>query len=355
MHRKKKYFNQNFDSLLDTVANVVGILIIMLAVTQISVGDAVDRILTENDNLLLPNITQEDLKKVEKQSIKLLNVLQDLKKRWDVLEIESFNAEVDLDRIQKLINVLNLKLETRTPTTDDPNLLHRIFKLKERKEELKNLLAMASDKLNEIKSILDNTPLPKRPKNISVRLPEPNKIPYNYEPAFFICKNNRIIYLDQILFNKFLVAIKKAINLSPNDQINLNIIRRKDNPFKIVRYFKDHDIGTSDLKISVKYMELSNTSFDLIQTISVRKNSGESIENIIKSNSNFINIINSLNIVKNDIQFFVWPDSFPVYTKARHYVEDKLFYANWILLNYDEELSSSILFPQSNNIQRNRD
>ena len=34
---------QNLDSLLDTMANVVGILIVLLAVTQMTVGDAMDR------------------------------------------------------------------------------------------------------------------------------------------------------------------------------------------------------------------------------------------------------------------------------------------------------------------------
>ena len=35
---------ENVDSLLDTMANVVGILIVLLAVTQMTVGDAMDRI-----------------------------------------------------------------------------------------------------------------------------------------------------------------------------------------------------------------------------------------------------------------------------------------------------------------------
>jgi hypothetical protein len=36
--------DQNLDSLLDTMANVVGILVVLVAVTQLSVGDAVERI-----------------------------------------------------------------------------------------------------------------------------------------------------------------------------------------------------------------------------------------------------------------------------------------------------------------------
>ena len=42
--RRAAIGSQSLDSLLDTMANVVGILIVLLAVTQMTVGDAMDRI-----------------------------------------------------------------------------------------------------------------------------------------------------------------------------------------------------------------------------------------------------------------------------------------------------------------------
>ncbi len=44
--RRAGFQGQNLDSLLDTMANVVGILIVLVAVTQLTLGDAVKRIAT---------------------------------------------------------------------------------------------------------------------------------------------------------------------------------------------------------------------------------------------------------------------------------------------------------------------
>ena len=41
--------DQNLDSLLDTMSNVVGILVVLVAVTQLSIGDAVERITGERN------------------------------------------------------------------------------------------------------------------------------------------------------------------------------------------------------------------------------------------------------------------------------------------------------------------
>ena len=44
MKNRKHEQSQNLDSLLDTMANVVGILVVVMAFTQIQVGEAVRRI-----------------------------------------------------------------------------------------------------------------------------------------------------------------------------------------------------------------------------------------------------------------------------------------------------------------------
>ena len=46
MRRPKKQSGANLDSLLDTMTNVVGILLILLTVTQLGMSDAVKRIST---------------------------------------------------------------------------------------------------------------------------------------------------------------------------------------------------------------------------------------------------------------------------------------------------------------------
>ena len=60
MKRKKKESGASLDSLLDTLTNVVGILVILLSVTQLGVGEAVQKI-AESD-AVRPEAYDEALK-----------------------------------------------------------------------------------------------------------------------------------------------------------------------------------------------------------------------------------------------------------------------------------------------------
>jgi hypothetical protein len=62
--RQRREESQNLDSLLDTMANVTGILVVLLAVTQISVGDAMARLREQLADR--PELTREALALAER-------------------------------------------------------------------------------------------------------------------------------------------------------------------------------------------------------------------------------------------------------------------------------------------------
>ena len=75
---------QNLDSLLDTMANVTGILIVLLAVTQISVGDAMTRVRDDLDQR--PELSPASLAQAEAEARSLQETLAPLLPRRPHLE-----------------------------------------------------------------------------------------------------------------------------------------------------------------------------------------------------------------------------------------------------------------------------
>ena len=82
MRSRSSVDSQNLDSLLDTMANVVGILVVILAVTQISVGEAMKRIRAYEDEAAVEQALER-----ERSS--------ELRIEMDVLETELASLNVE--------------------------------------------------------------------------------------------------------------------------------------------------------------------------------------------------------------------------------------------------------------------
>ena len=87
MRRAKKSSGASLDSLLDTMTNVVGILVILLTVTQLGVGDAVKRI-ADSDS-----VKPEVLESAKVNLAERLKLWNDLVRRLKALLVD--NKEED--------------------------------------------------------------------------------------------------------------------------------------------------------------------------------------------------------------------------------------------------------------------
>ncbi len=86
------------DSLLDTMTNVVGILVLVLIVTQLGVTDALTEI-TANSN-----VTQEDLDAAKQQLASLAQEKQQLAEQAS--SVASFDIEAERERLRRLKETL---------------------------------------------------------------------------------------------------------------------------------------------------------------------------------------------------------------------------------------------------------
>ncbi len=167
---KRKHEEQElpFVALMDTMTNVVGVLIIVLVMVGLSVASAVKKVLSD-----LPPVTPEELQEIIAQ-------VKELPKPLDPKEIDEKKkqAETDLKKaIEDLKTVDTTELQSRMKFMDLD-----VFKkqLEERKTE-RAASKVETDKqlieLERLKALLDQTPIFTPPPPTFVRLPNPRPFP----------------------------------------------------------------------------------------------------------------------------------------------------------------------------------
>lgn len=171
---KRKHEEQElpFVALMDTMTNVVGVLIIVLVMVGLSVASAVKKVLSD-----LPPVTPEELQKIVEQ-VKELPKLQNPEE----VEKQKEQAETDLKKaIEELKTVDTSDMQSKMKFMDLD-----VFKkqLEERRKE-RELSKAETDKvlteLERLKALLDQTPEFKPPPPTYVRLPNPR--PYPEKPV----------------------------------------------------------------------------------------------------------------------------------------------------------------------------
>ncbi len=161
-----------FVALMDTMTNVVGVLIIVLVMVGLSVANIVKTVLSD-----LPPVTPEELAKLKEQAKQLpeLQTPEEVQKKKEQLEADLKKAieqlkTVDTTEIQAKMKFMDLEVFEK--------------QLDERKKE-RDASKAATDKLlaelERLKALLDQTPVFTPPPATYVRLPNPR--PYPEKPV----------------------------------------------------------------------------------------------------------------------------------------------------------------------------
>lgn len=170
--RKHEEAELPFVALMDTMTNVVGVLIIVLVMVGLSVANIVKTVLSD-----LPPVTPEELAQIKEQSQKLpkLQTPEEIEKKRE-------QAETDLKKvIEQLKTVDTSELQAKMKFMDLD-----VYKkqLEDRKKD-RELNKAETDKLlaevERLKALLDQTPEFKPPPPTYVRLPNPR--PYPEKPV----------------------------------------------------------------------------------------------------------------------------------------------------------------------------
>jgi hypothetical protein len=294
----------NLDSLLDTMANVVGILVVLMAVTQLTVNDAFERIrVSETDQAeqIAEELSLAETRVAGIGAIGLTDKLETARLREHIKRLRADpDASRATDQAAAAARLAATKLQIRK--------LDR--KVGEQRAELANLRIH----LEQYESV--PTPAP-----TALRLPDPRPAPPGSQPAVFLCRYGRVLYPDlERLQSDFFEVVRRARGLS-------------------TAYFRDHDVGNRDLR-----WQVMNMGGARIARLDWRRpTAGETLEEIRAPDSDFSQALSRYDGQRHYIQFYVWGDSFDVYLEARRQAEARGFSAGWEAY----EIGQSLKFARS--------
>ena len=328
------------DSLLDTMTNVVGILVLVLIVTQMSVAEVVTRITTENkvDAETLAELAKElKVKEEEKEDLESVLVdplaidapaqLAELERKKELLE----RRRKLLEEKQKQKNEFAMKIKQDREKAEANQKLIKDTNAK--RVELQSLISTSLERRAELKAKLARTPKTKAPADIEVSIPNPRPPPKGAKQIVFICKGGSVFPVNADLYRKTAQADAKQI---------------------IARFKLDRDPATGiDPKRFDQYWQRKKQKdayFDIEYftqgeqwpriRMKPRQGSGADAGALTTPRSQFRRGMATIDVTKAYARFYVYPDSFGVYVSARRLCQEMGLLAGWEAVSENWEYTS---------------
>ncbi|NLF67437.1 MAG: hypothetical protein GX575_00135 [Candidatus Anammoximicrobium sp.] len=309
----------NLDSLMDTVTNVVGILVLILVMVTLNIKKAVDRIREEDPSQF--GVTEAMLAEIQQQAQDQQVTIQELKIRAFGLDAQLEQDRTEIREQQRQVEELRRIVPPDKPKAD---LLKEVRKQveerKKKQEQLQEQLAKIDAELDAVRGELGQTPemAPKAPK--IARLPNPRDAPKGAKPVLFICREGRLMFFDPEDLRE---RVQKRV------QFLLRSLLAKAGPGgeidceKLVESYNKDALSDQEFR-----SRLVVENFNLV-LIYEYKGAGESPDRLRNPASRFQSVIRRLDPQKNYARFLVWPDSFDVYVEARTICDERGVLAGW--------------------------
>lgn len=313
------------DSLLDTMTNVVGILVIVLVVTQLGVGDAVQRI---SESI---KVDPEQLKENQAK-------IADLDQQKTLLDAQlgllDPNVEQNDDFLDEELEALKKRLEDedlKLANLNKKNLAQQqALVLGEKEEEelakerkkLEDEIAASLAEVAKVKATLEQTPdreiLP--PKEM--RLPDPRPAPEGTKPFQLICYKNKIFpfkfYPVQMAARERSAELlrKKKFLIDPKEGIDGE---------RFVKEFNKKPFRNEFFDFEMRNHPDGEPRIACIP----RERAGAEVKDVERRNSQFSKDIRATDPSEYYLQFLVCGDSYDVYLSARALAEESQLAVGW--------------------------
>jgi hypothetical protein len=313
----------NLDPLVDTLSNVVGILVVVVALTQLQVGDALDRLI-ELDASQRPG-AHSQLTALEAQHAALAERLADGRQRREAVLARSAGniedaiaaAEAALERLEGLPKRSLL----RSPQERD--------RLERRVAEASKRLAAQEASLRDRKEYA--TEIQKVPRELVARLPDPGLV--TGEENWILCRYGRCYLADRTkLIQAGSRAIGKALAIDEIREV------RPDEFESVAHHFRKRDIGDGNFRWKLVLEPQTRARLEW-------RSKDAGIDRTQLATSRALQSWLAARSPERDfIRFQVWNDSFEAYLEARQVIEAAGFRAGWDGFEADTELDLFLTF-----------
>ncbi|MFZ4765733.1 MAG: hypothetical protein ACOYMN_12330 [Roseimicrobium sp.] len=306
-----------FVALMDTMTNVVGVLIIVLVMVGISLANAVKKVFSELPDVsveqleklkreVVDNTPKEDPKKVEDDTRKLEQTLKKTIEELKTLDLSNQKQDVkllDLDDLRKQLEERRKQRDAKKATTD-------------------KLLA----EIDTLKALLDTTPVYQPPPPTVVRLPNPRPFPVKAVQHKILVAGGRVIYLNDENFLQFtkdeLLKNQKTLQHASSTSAKPVFDHQKT-----AEWLANRRIATRELRLITDVV--GNVS-RLRVKLEPLPEAGESVEQVRNPASNFQRMLRKLKEEPtNVLGFLVFKDSIDTYLAAREVADSLGMPATW--------------------------
>ncbi len=334
------------DSLLDTMTNVVGILVMVLIATQLGVKDAVDRIAQSEKG------SQESVQMLEEQYISNRALQQQLEERFKDINSES-TRQVELAKLRQQLESTTSKLQAAKTEAQllsvklteqrkaAATIVATMESQKKEKEQLSKEISKNLEEEARLKALLSDYKGAPIAGTESLTLPNPRSVPEGAKQFTLLCKTNKIYPLffneqDRTVTRKAIESIVqqrqlfRGPELGVNHEVLLPLVNRKP---PTGEYF------VSNLTRSGIYPRISFTP---------RASKGIALKEVLGTKSRFSEFLDSFDRNRFYMRFFVYPDSYEIYMAARKAADKRAILAGWEPQDdewvYTTHLGGSLLF-----------
>ena len=311
--RARRSLPDNLDPLVDTLSNVVGILVIVVALTQIQMGDALSRV-AELDLLRL---------REERVLAAVPAVFGDLETRRDAL-LRRTDVGVE-DAIVLARETLDALSALPAATRDKRSLENLIQDAQSSERALAESLA-TRDRREGYAGRLQRVP-----KQMVARLPDP--VVVQGKESWILVRYGRVYLVDrQALFEVGSRAIGRILEDGTRRRI------RPDEFSAVALYLRKREVGVGNFRWILQ------TEPDIRVQLTWRSPDAGLEHTDLATNPLLRSWLAARSPELDFIRFQVWGDSFETYLAAREVVEAAGFRAGWSGHEVDEELDLSLRF-----------
>lgn len=327
-------------ALMDTMTNVVGVLIIVLVMIGIGLARSVNKVLSE-----LPPVTPE-------KHAELKKIVEDSTPKHDLKNVEEVTATLQQEakKADEQLRTMDVTKDTQKVKIVDLDDLKKQLAEKQKvrdakKTDVEKLLA----ELEKLKAQLDKTPVPvvvpTGPATV-VKLPNPRPLPANADIMHFLIVGGRISFINDDEIEKLveqevrtneatLVLTRETLKgpdgkpLMVKDKLGRVAPQRKItyDAKKLAEHFSKARLNTRGYKLEIVPVA---TSPRVPVRITPTPDGGETVEQAKRLISNFQTLLKQFKSnPKAVVWFHVYRDSIPTYLEARELVDQAGVSVGW--------------------------
>ena len=314
----------SMDSLMDTLTNVVGILVFILILSQINMARQVKKIVSD-----LPPATAEDVAALRAQIADANADLDRIRADIRALEEKQNSAASSLEAAAADIARVEADLKKVRQSDVDLNELFRVLREAESAfEGIKTEVTTLMAERDRLEALLAQTPVPRAPGPKIIRIPASRPIPEKARVEHFFITGKKVYHLDSV---NVITSIEREIQQA-KQSLTHNIVRLKGKADKII---------FDQEKIAERFKTRAPKPRDVIVTVPLNKpwtgmnvaflprpDGGEPVEQAAKPGSRFHATINAM-ATSTVVYFHVTRESFAEYLALREVVDRRNMPAGW--------------------------